>query len=105
MPIIRIDYDDDHITSDQARVLSEAIKTIVSEATHIEDVFVYANSAHIKINIAPVEIFIEMSEHKIVDEDALMHTIKTKLRERKTSTKCEYPINLTLIPMKWNIEI
>lgn len=105
MPVIRIDYDDAKVETSDITALSEAIQKIVSGATHIDDVFVYANSSQIKIKIAPVEIFIQMSAHKISDEDALVKEIKSKLSSWKKKTSFSHPINLTFIPMNWKIEI
>ena len=85
--------------------LSRAVRDIVSEVTGITDVFVYANSAKIKVQIAPVEIFVEMSNHKITDEDTLMSGIKEKLSAWKKEKNFLTPINLTLIPMHWKVEV
>ena len=49
MPLIDIKYDDDKVKSDEILALSEAVQKIVSKATGIEDVFVYANSSQIKV--------------------------------------------------------
>ena len=76
MPVIRIDYDDEKLDRDEILTLSEAIQKIVSETTKIEDVFVYANSSQIKVKIAPVEIFVQISAHKIEDRDKLIQKIK-----------------------------
>ena len=46
-----------------------------------------------------------MSAHKIVDQDELMQEIKSKLKEWKDKNNFAHPINLTLIPMQWKIEI
>ncbi len=105
MPVIRIDYDDEKLGKGEIFNLSEAVQKIVSETTSIEDVFVYANSSQIKIKIAPVEIFIQMSAHKIKDVDKLVKEIKSKLSEWKKKSSFNYLINLTLIPMDWKIEI
>lgn len=105
MPVIRIDYDDTKIGKDDVTTLSNAIQKIVSDATKIEDVFVYANSSQIKVKIAPIEIFIQMSAHKIRDEDALVSEIKSKLSGWKKKSSFQHPINMTFIPMNWKIEI
>ena len=105
MPIIRIDWDDEKLSKDEILTLSNAIQKIVSEITKIEDVFVYANSSQIKVKIAPIEIFVEMSAHKIKDQDELIVAIKTKLSAWKKKSAFHHPINLTLIPMNWKIEI
>ena len=105
MPKINVEFDDKTVTPNQAFDLSEAIQRIVSEATKIKDVFVYTNSAQIKVKVAPVEIFIEMSAHKINNEDKLMQEIKSKLSRWKKENKFNHPINLTLIPMNWKLEL
>lgn len=81
------------------------MQKIVSEVTGIEDVFVYANSSLIKIKIAPIEVFIEMSAHKIKDQNELMKDIKEKIIIWKQKVNFTYPINLTLIPMQWKFEV
>ena len=105
MPIINIEFDDAKLGNDEIVSLSKAMQKIVSDATGIEDVFVYANSAKIKVKIAPVEIFVRMSSHKIKDEDKLVGDIKSRLSGWKKKNAFQHPINLTLIPMNWKIEI
>jgi predicted nucleotide-binding protein (sugar kinase/HSP70/actin superfamily) len=105
MPIIRIDYDNEQIRNEEVIRLSHAVREIVSEVTNIEDVFVYANSSEIKIKVAPVEIFIEMSSHKIKDLDELMENIKRPVQEWKKVNDFKIPVNLSIIPMPWKIEI
>ncbi len=104
MPLIRIEYDDKKLNKKDILELSEAIQKIVSEKTDINDVFVYANTSQIKIKVAPVEIFIQMSEHKINDLEILFSEIKSELSKWKKKNSIKYPINLTIIPMKWKFE-
>src|SRR3989338_3890412 len=105
MPIIRIDYDNEKIGDRDVLELSNAVQKIVSEVTKIEDVFVYADSSHIKVKIAPVEIFIQMSEQKITDIDKFVEEIKRKLSSWKNENNFQHLINMSFIPMKWKIEI
>jgi hypothetical protein len=105
MPIIRIDFDDDKLTKKEIVALSEAAQKIVSDTTDIKDVFVYANSSQIKIKIAPIELFVEMTAQKIKDVDALAADIKARLANWKKETGFTHPINFTLIPMQWKVEI
>lgn len=104
MPIIRIEFDDNKIDNNAIEQLSKAVQTIVSQITGIADVFVYGNSSQIKINIAPIEIFVEMSAHKIDNIDTLFESIKSQLSERKQSNSFSLPINLTIIPMHWKFD-
>jgi hypothetical protein len=105
MPLIKLEFDDSLVPVPDVERLSKAVRDIVSEVTGIADVFVYANSAKIKVQIAPIEIFVEMSAPKIKDVDMLMADIKEKLSAWKASVNFAHPINLTLIPMNWKVEI
>jgi hypothetical protein len=105
MPLIRLEYDDAKVPNKDVEAVSQAVRDIVSEATGIKDVFVYANTAKIKVQVAPLEVFVEMTAQKIKDEDALVAMIKTKLSEWKAEHHFAHPINFTLIPMNWRVEI
>ena len=105
MPIIEIEFDDAVVNKEDILSLSHSIQKIVSKATGIKDVFVYANSAQIKVHIAPIEIFVKMSAHILKNEEKMMKEIKSELSQWKKNTHFSHPVNLTLIPMKWKIEI
>ncbi len=105
MPLINLEYDDSSVSEEEASGLSEAIRNIVSEATDIKDVFVYANTAKIKVQIAPIEIFVRMSAKINDDKENLIEDIKTRLLEWKASSGFNHPINLTIIPMNWKVEV
>lgn len=105
MPIIRIDFDDTILSDADAKNLSNAIQKIVSEKTDIKDVFVYANSSQIKVAIAPIEIFIEMSAKIMMEKENLSALIKQDLSQWKKDTSYPHLINMTLIPMEWTMEI
>lgn len=104
MPVIKVKYDDAVLTEAEANDLSHAAQKIVKEATGIEATFVYGNAAHIKIDIPPVEVLVEMSGHKIDDEDVLLKKMSDGLRAWKKKTSFPHPINLALIPMHWKID-
>ncbi len=103
MPLIRIEFDG--VSESDIKNLAEKVRDIVSSVTGIEDVFVYANSSQIKIKVAPIEIFIEMSAHKISNADDLIGMIKSEISNWKKSSGFTHPINLTLIPMQWKVEV
>jgi hypothetical protein len=105
MPLIRLEFDDAKVPDKDVEALSKAVRDIVSETTGIPDVFVYANTAKIKVQIAPIEVFVEMSAPKIKDVDALVAEIKQKISVWKFTNNFAHPINLTLIPMNWKVEI
>lgn len=105
MPTIRIDYDDGKLKDEDVLVLSNAVQKIVQSITGIEDTFVYANSPHIKVKVAPIEIFVQISASKIPDKEGLFNKIKTEISEWKKTNGFAYPINLTLMPMDWKFDI
>lgn len=105
MPMVTIKFDDKKVTDDKIIKLSNAIKKIVSEATRIEDVFVYADSPRITINIAPIEIFVELSASILENKEGLSKTIRDEISIWKKENNFEHPINLTLIPMNWRFEV
>jgi len=87
MPLINLEYDDKNVSEMDAEAVSSAVREIVSEATGIADVFVYANTAKIKVQVAPIEIFVQMSANKITDADKLITEIKSRLSDWKKSSK------------------
>ncbi|MCH8519882.1 MAG: hypothetical protein LAT82_03960 [Nanoarchaeota archaeon] len=105
MPQINIEYDDSKLTQEEIITLSQEIQKIVSQATGIKDVFVYSNTAQIKVQIAPIEIFVRMSAHIMNGNNSLMEDIKLEITNWKKEAEFSHSINLTLIPMNWQIEI
>ena len=105
MPVIRIDYDNQKVKDEDVKALSEATREIVIEVTGIGDVFVYANSSQIKVGIHLIEIFVEVSAHKVPNPDKTIAEIKSQLSEWKKKAEFRHLINLTLSPMQWKIEI
>jgi len=54
---------------------------------------------------APIEIFVQISEQKIENFDQLFDTMVGKVSAWKKERAFEFPINFTLIPMKWRFAI
>ncbi len=104
MPMITIKYDDRRVPDEEINVLGNVFKQIVQKATHIPEVFVYADSPRIKIDAAPIELFIEMSADKIPDKEALFLDIKTRFVQWKQQSGFEHSVTITLIPMNWKFE-
>ena len=105
MPIIRIDYDDKIVSEAEINNLGVATQKIVSTKTEIKDVFVYGNASQIKIDIAPIEIFIELSKSISDKNNNLIQDVKSQLKAWKAESGFSHPINLTIIPMTWEMEI
>jgi hypothetical protein len=107
MPVIRVEYDPDKITTEQITRLATDVVEFTKEITGIPEVFAWVNAAQIRIGIDPVEIMIEISAHKVPDGDAtkLSKPIAAKLKQWKADNNFTLPINLTIIPMQWQLEI
>lgn len=105
MPMITVKFDSKKVDDSKIIELSNALQKIVSEATNIKDVFVYADSPRITVAIAPIEVFIEMSASKIENVETLFSEIKEKLVIWKKEYQFEVPVNLTIIPMNWKFEV
>lgn len=105
MLLIRIEFDDHIVTNKEASLLSVAVRDLVSIETGIADVFVYTNTALIKVQTAPIEIFVEMSAKKITDLDDLFERIKQQIIKWKGDSGFIHPVNLTIIPMNWKFEV
>lgn len=105
MPVIRVEYDSTLVSEIKARGLCKAAQTAVIEATGIESTFVYGNASQITIDIAPVEIWVEVSAHKVPDPAKAAKDIRTKLADWKQAEGFAQPINFTLIPMDWILEL
>lgn len=103
--MITVKFDDTKVTNEQIIEMSKVLQKIVREATKISEVFVYADSPKIKIDVAPIEVFIEMSASKIEDKDALFETIKVALEYWKSEINFEHPITITLTPVNWKFGV
>lgn len=103
--IIRIEYDNKTIAEEDAERLSIAIQQIVADASDIKGIFVYANSAHIKVNVAPIEIFIEVNGGKVANGSELADKIAGKITMWKQDAHFTYPINLTVTPATWHLRL
>ena len=105
MPVVNIEYDSKKVKKLEIVALSKAVHKIVSEATKIEDVPVYANNSQIKFKVSPIEIFVRISAHKVNNLEDLTKKIESKLSEWKKKNSFPQPINLSVILMQWKIKI
>ena len=105
MPMINIKFDDQKIKNDEIVTLANAIIKIVQDATKISEVFAYADSPRIKIGVAPIEVFVEMSASKVSDREELFRTIKDQLSKWKNLNNFMHPITITLTPIDWRFEV
>lgn len=105
MPVIRLEYDNAVVTEAEAQAICDAAQKVVEGATGIKEVFVYGNTSHIKVKVAPIEIWVEMSDHKIQDADILAKSFREGLSQWKQQTDFTHLINITLIPMAWKLEL
>ena len=105
MPMINIKFDDQKVNDQEVVALSNAIIKIVQDATKIPEVFVYADSPRIKIGVAPIEIFVEMSASKVPDKETLFQAIKEPLSRWKRENNFKHSITITLTPVDWKFDV
>jgi hypothetical protein len=103
MPVINLDYNDEVVSEAEAQALANALQKIVAEATNIADVNVYANTAYIKVNVLPVEIFIRMSAKFVEDPAILSENIRSRIASWKSEHSFPHLINIYVIPMNWTV--
>ena len=103
--MINIKFDDQKVKDDEVVSLGNAIIKIVQDATKIPEVFVYADSPRIKIGVAPIEIFVEMSASKVADKEALFQAIKEPLSKWRKENNFSHPITITLTPVDWKFDV
>jgi hypothetical protein len=107
VPIIRVEYDPDKVTAEQITSLAKAAVQYTQEVTGIPEVYAWVNASQIRINIDPVDIIVELSAHKVPNGDpkTLSGPIADKLRQWKADNSFQQPINLTVTPVAWALEI
>ncbi|KKQ87321.1 MAG: hypothetical protein UT09_C0017G0008 [Parcubacteria group bacterium GW2011_GWF2_38_8] len=103
--MINVKYDDSKVKEEEIILLSNALKNIVSNATSIKEVFVYADSPRIKINVAPIEVFVEISTSKVQNKEKLFQEIRNQLLDWKKKNSFAYPVTITLTPVNWKFEV
>ena len=103
--MINVKFDDSKINDQKITELSHALIKIVQDATGIPEVFVYADSPRIKIDVAPIEVFIEMSAHKVQDKEILFEKIRNGISAWKKESGFDYPVTVTLTPVDWKFEV
>lgn len=103
--MINVKYDDAKVDDANIISLSKALQKIVSEATTIPETFVYADSPKIKIDVAPIEVFIEMSASIVPNKVELFEKIQNGFVAWKRESGFEYPVTITLTPVDWKFEV
>ena len=105
MPVIKVEYDDEVVSESDARAVCEAVQRLVIDATGIKEVYVWGNTAKIKIDVEPIEIWVEMSAYKVDDAKVLSTDIRDRINSWKKEVNFPHPINLTLNPVDWQLEL
>lgn len=105
MPVVRVDFDQEKVSAEEVKQFVKGLHEVISSTTNIEDVPVYANASQFSYAIAPVEVFIQLSDHKVNDASELTQILKENLIAWTQDNGFKHLINMTFIPMKWNIEI
>ena len=106
MPMIHIEYDPAKVTKEQAKQLAEDMVKFTQKATGLPDVYGWANASQIRTAVDPVEILVELSAHLVPEgPKALSQPLAANLKQWKVDHNFELPLNLTVVPMNWALEI
>jgi len=107
MPIIRVEYDPDKVSAEQITQLTQDVVAFTKEVTGIPEVYAWVNASQIRINIDPVDIFIELSAQKVPNSDpsVVSKPIADRIRQWKIDHNFNQPVNLTVTPVQWQLEI
>lgn len=109
MPVISVEYDSRVFSKEQLNKVCLAIQVATAEVADesLEDSPLTAREYQFALNPAPMEVYIRMSESAIPDGDAqqMLDNIKQKISAYKEQERIAEPINIMLIPMRWELAL
>jgi hypothetical protein len=105
MPVIKLEFDDSIVNTDTTKEFCEAIRRIVVDSTGLpeNEICLYGNNSQIKINVAPIQVWLEISDYKVSDVDKLANDIRDQIVEWKDKTKFAHQIKFMLVPKNQKI--
>lgn len=105
MPVIRLEYDDEIVSARRAREFANIFRATVVETTGRpeSEVCLYGNASNIKLNVAAIQVWLEMSDYKVADADELTDNIRQQIAAWKVKARFEHQIKVTLTPMRWKV--
>jgi len=109
MPIVRIDYEKDHLSQEGVQKTAEAIQGFTAEITGYEpkDISVFASANQITVNAAPVEIYIYATFPTTSESDMeqMLEKLSVLVTNFKHENSINTPFNLSVVKMNWKFKL
>ena len=109
MPIVRIDYEKDRLSQEDAQKTAEAIQGFAAEVTGYEpkDISVFASANQITVNAAPVEIYIYATfpTTSELDMEQMLEKLSVLVMKFKRENSIVVPFNLSVAKMHWKFKL
>jgi hypothetical protein len=109
MPIVRIDYEKEKLSSDQMRIVASKLQELAAQVTGYKpaDISVFASENQITVNAAPIEIYIyadfpDESEEKM---EAMLKEFADLVVPFKKEQGIDVPFNLSIAKMNWKFKL
>lgn len=104
--LIYIDYDKDVFSKDAIDDLTKIFQWIIENISKVENnVPTYARTYESCCDIYPIEIFVKITREYLDARENLTKKLQGWISDWKKSTSFEHNINLTIIPMDWELAL
>lgn len=103
--MITICYDADTVSVEDSTILSKGVRDLVAAVIGDSDVFVYADSAVVRVDVAPIEIFVQLNAANEPDSELVNKQLAARLAEWKSRSNFPHVINLNIMPVAWHSTI
>ena len=104
--LIYIDYDKNLFSEKEVEYLTWEFQLIIENTSKVENnVPTYASTYEVSINVYPVEIFVKISRHHFEKRENYTENLKQAFTCWKKESNFSHKINLTVIPMDWELAL
>ena len=104
--LIYIDYDAQVFSKESIIDLTKEFEILIANVSQVENsIPTYASTYEVSRNIYPIEIFIKISRVYFEKRQNLTDNLKYALQNWKEVNAFDYKINLTVIPMDWELSL
>jgi hypothetical protein len=105
MPVIKLEFDDSIVNTDTAKDFCEAIRRMVIDSTGLpeNEICLYGNSSLVTINVAPIQVWLEISDYKVSNVDKLANDIRDQIVKWKNDAEFAHQIKFMLVPKNQKI--
>ena len=104
--LIYIDFNKELFPKEEIVRLTEIFQSIIENIAKVENsVPTYASTYNTSRNIYPVEIFVKVSRIHFNKRKNFTENLKNGIVEWKKQNNFEHKVNLTIIPMDWELAL